>query len=596
MRMADTEYPRPQFRRSSWESLNGSWDFAFDDKDLGLWEKWYERFPIDKKIIVPFTYETKASGIGEEAFHPVVWYHKKTELRAEDGKRTLLHFESSDWQTDVWVNGQHAGDHKGGYTRFSFDISHLLRDGENSIAVRVQDSNDLQQPRGKQRWQKNNFACWYVQTTGIWKTVWLEQVGAERLETVKMTPSLENFTLNVEWKVAAKTYGGDLMLAACVSYDGKEVICATTQVTAQRGSMRLDVADYSVDDWGLKTWTPEQPNLYDITFTLIRGGKIVDEVESYFGMREISIQGSQILLNGEPYYQKLLLDQGYWENSHLTPPDDEALKLDVQLTKEMGFNGARKHQKVEDERFYYWCDVLGLLVWSEMPSPYVFGDDMVVNFMEEWQQVVRMHYNHPSVITWTPVNESWGVQKILTNKKQQNFTEAIYHLTKSLDNTRPVIVNDGWEHTVSDIITLHDYEEKAEVLYRRYMCNREEILANQTSHNRAKMAFANGYEYKGQPVIISEYGGAAYSDKAQGAWGYGNGVQNEQALLKRIDEVTTAIRRLPYVCGYCYTQTTDVQQEVNGLLDMRRNSKVDKNAIFEINTRKVEPDYYGEDL
>ncbi len=578
------DYPRPQFVRPAWESLNGTWDFAFDDKNAGLSEKWYDRFPSGQSITVPFNYETQASGIGDESAHPVVWYHRS--LRPSmDGKRVLLHFEGSDYLTQVWVNGRSAGQHAGGYTRFSFDITDLLGEGESSLVVRVEDSFDTAQVRGKQRWGDKNYGCWYVQTTGIWKTVWLEYVPAVHLHSVKLTPRLADGMLDIEWQVASNGYTGEIALSALISFQDQPISSVTVPATEKRGKVSVKVASESVMPWGLRAWSPRSPDLYDIRFELSVYGAPLDRVDSYFGMREIRIEDGQILLNGHPLYQRLLLDQGYWLDSHLTPPSEESLIEDIDKTLQMGYNGVRKHQKTEDERFFYWCDVKGLLTWCEGPSPYTYGDDMAAGFTREWLDIVEQYYNHPSVITWTILNESWGIPQVKTDRLQQHFTEALYHLTKAVDPMRPAICNDGWEHTVSDIITLHDYEEDAEAFASRYL-DREKILDNTVYYNKSRSAIARGYRYAGQPVIISEYGGIAYrKDAKDGAWGYGKSVETEQDLLRRMEAVTTAIKKLPYVCGYCYTQLSDVQQEVNGLLHENRDFKVSCDAIREINLK-----------
>jgi beta-galactosidase/beta-glucuronidase len=313
---------------------------------------------------------------------------------------------------------------------------------------------------------------------------------------------------------------------------------------------------------------------------LKQDGQPIDTVYSYFGMRSIRIVGDQILLNHTPLYQRLLLDQGYWSETHLTPPSEEALLEDIDKTLALGFNGVRKHQKLEDPRYLYWCDRKGLLVWSEMPSTYEFGDDAVERFTNEWMAIVRQYYNHPSIITWVPFNESWGISEIFTDRMQQQFTESIYHLTKAFDQMRPVIVNDGWEHTVSDIITLHDYEELGAMLEERYR-DKDALLGNAFAHNKHRYPFAQGYGYRGQPVIISEYGGIAFTSEE--GWGYGNQVRSEEEFLKRYEGITQAIKSLPYVCGFCYTQITDVQQEVNGLLTIERKPKVNMDSIRSIN-------------
>jgi beta-galactosidase/beta-glucuronidase len=571
-------------------NLNGSWDFAFDDEDSGLAKAWYKKFPDARKITVPFVYESPASGIGDPSRHDVVWYHRQVSVDAGQAGKIILHFEGSDYQTDVWVNGAHAGRRQGGYARFSFDITHLVQEGQNFLTLRVQDSFDISQPRGKQRWRDENFGCWYIQTTGIWKTVWMEYLPAEYIGSVKMTPLFSEGSLEIEGEIRAGEYGEAggkpaLELEAEITFKGAFITSVKIPVTKKRLAFNADVVSAAAGEWKLKAWSPEEPNLYDISFRLIKNGAVIDEVLSYFGMREIRIDGSNVLLNGAPLYQRLILDQGYWKDSHLTPPDEKALITDINSVMAAGYNGVRKHQKVEDERFLYWADVKGLLVWSEMAAAYEFNDSAVSAFTREWMEVVQQHYNHPSIITWTPFNESWGVPQIKTCKAQQRFTESIYYLTKAYDKYRPVICNDGWEHTVSDIITLHDYEEKGEDLFERYGECLEEILDNEVWHNLFKSAFADGYRYRGQPVIISEFGGIAFNTDDSG-WGYGNKVNSREDYIRRFDSITTAIKKIPSVCGYCYTQVTDVQQEINGIMDIDRNFKVEPEVLKEINERK----------
>ncbi|MDY3716694.1 MAG: glycoside hydrolase family 2 TIM barrel-domain containing protein [Blautia sp.] len=592
MKCYKKDYPRPQFVRENWENLNGTWDFGFDDDHVGEKEKWYVNFGGDKKIQVPFTYETKLSGIQDETRHDYIWYRRNIQV---DGKRLekenyVLHFEGCDFITKVWVNGELAGSHRGGYSRFSFDITNLLKDGENELVVKAEDSFDMQQPRGKQRWIDENFGCWYVQTTGIWKTVWSEYVPKVNLASVKMTPVLEQHCLELEYEVNApeSCFGENLAVAATIRFDGMLVNKIVTTVMAGHVETKADVFvrnDHGFE-WGVRTWSPEQPDLYDIEFELIKDGETVDQAGSYFAMRDIRIDGPNILLNGRPLYQRLILDQGYWKDSHLTPPSEEALIEDIDKIHALGYNGLRKHQKTEDERFLYWCDVKGMLVWSEVASAYQYTDYAVAEFTREWMEIVKQNYNHPCIITWTPFNESWGISAVETRRDQQHFTEAIYHLTKSVDPYRPVIVNDGWEHTVSDIITLHDYEEVGEVLRKRYIEYKDQIMTTEVYHSNHKSAMANGFEYKGQPVIISEFGGIAFNNDDSG-WGYGNKVDIKEDFIQRFDEITTAVKELPYVSGFCYTQVSDVQQEINGLMDIDRNFKVEPEVIKEINERKV---------
>lgn len=577
------DYPRPQLVRENWENLNGEWNFRFDDACEGEGGKWYDRLEADRKITVPFAFETKASGIADESFHSCVWYERMVAIPAtEAGKRILLHFQAVDYSATLWVNGHKVGTHEGGYTAFSFDITEAVEAGrENRITVRAVDSNSCTQPRGKQRWMKDNFGCWYVQTTGIWQTVWMEYVNPIHINRVKITPELERGSANFCYELgnAGQDYDG-LTLLTIIRFDGK--LIRSTETSVERGTVAVDVSvvNEAVGEWKIKPWHPNHPNLYDVEMILKQNGKPVDTAYSYFGMRSIRIVGDQVILNHTPIYQRLLLDQGYWNDTHLTPPSEEALLEDIDKTLALGFNGVRKHQKLEDPRYLYWCDRKGLLVWSEMPSTYEFGDDAVERFTNEWMAVVRQHYNHPSIIAWVPFNESWGITDIATDRKQQQFTESIYHLTKAFDQMRPVIVNDGWEHTISDIITLHDYEEIGAMLEERYR-DKDALLGNKFAHNTHRYPFAQGYGYRGQPVIISEYGGIAFTSEE--GWGYGNQVRNEEEFLKRYEGITQAIKNLPYVSGFCYTQITDVQQEVNGLLTIDRKPKVNMEAIRSIN-------------
>ncbi|MBR4061364.1 MAG: glycoside hydrolase family 2 [Lachnospiraceae bacterium] len=585
------DYPRPQFVRKNWENLNGCWDFRFDDENVGEKENWYRKFESDLQIQVPFTYETKLSGIRDESRHDRIWYHKQIVVDGSKlGKNNyVIHFEGADFITKLWVNGQFAGSHRGGYARFSFDITNLVQDGENELTVKVEDSFDIQQPRGKQRWSDENFRCWYVQTTGIWKTVWTEYVPNINLDYVKMTPNIQDFCMELEVDVNAPEdfLDGQLFFEATVWFEDKLINRTMTALTQKHVKQSIDMAmkgDINIQ-MAAKTWAPEHPYLYDVTFRILDNNKVLDEVGSYCAMREIRIDGSQIMLNGQPLYQRLILDQGYWKDSHLTPPSEKALIEDIEKILAMGYNGLRKHQKTEDERFLYWCDVKGLLVWSEAAAAYQFSDYAVNVFTSEWMEIVKQNYNHPCIITWTPFNESWGIERIKTCKEQQHFTEAIYYLTKSMDKMRPVIVNDGWEHTISDILTLHDYEKAGVVFKQRYSEYKDEILKSEVFFNRFYAAFADGYEYKGQPIIISEFGGIAY-DNGDSGWGYGGKETSIENFIQRFDDITTAIKELPHVCGYCYTQVTDVQQEINGLMDIDRNFKVEPEIIKEINTRK----------
>ena len=583
MKCYQAGYPRPQFVRDphSWESINGSWDFSFDNKNEGIDKKWYSSLPKFREINVPFAFECPASGIGDNSRHEIVWYRRLFNInpKKKPGCRVILHFEGSDYNTRIWINGKYAGAHDGGYTRFSFDITPLLKSRNNNITIRVEDTFDISKPRGKQRWMEESFGCWYIQTTGIWKTIWLEYVNPEHIHSVKMTPVFSQRKLEIEAEINAQTEEG-MVLEAAISFKDRPVTKTAVPVTGKNVTMNADI---STDN---NTWSPDHPNLYDITFTLRKKNKTLDQVYSYFGMREIRIEGNLILLNGKPLYMRLIMDQGYWKDSHMTPPDEQALVTDIDNVLAAGYNGVRIHQKIEDEKFFYWADVKGLLVWSEMPAAYEFNDYAVTNFTREWMDAIRQFYNHPSIIVWTSFNESWGIEKIKNDRSQQEFTESIYYLTKSYDKYRPVVCNDGWEHTISDIITLHDYEENGEEFTSRYENHFEEILNNLIYHNLFKSVFADGYAYHGQPVFLSEFGGIAFNNPDDG-WGYGNKVNTKEEFIKRFDAITTAVKKIGVFCGYCYTQLTDIQQEVNGIMNADHSFKVDPKILKEINERYV---------
>lgn len=578
------DYPRPQFVRDSYLNLNGEWDFRFDDANEGIAAGWQNGFE-GEKIVVPYSYETKSSGIGRQELHEIVWYSRQVDFtslqkaQADAGGRILLHAEGSDYRTQLWVNGKYIGSHEGGYTRFTFDITDELKQGQGMVVFRICDSLSTEQPRGKQRWLKESFDCWYVQTTGIWKSLWAEKVPKTYLEHLHMIPRYDESAVDFEYTVrgAAKSRGR-LEIETVITFQD-DIICSQRDlVVKDYYSKRFSLVNDNLK-WKVKYWCPKSPNLYDVCVRIYEDGVLKDEVGSYFGLRKISADKGRIQLNNMDCYLRMILDQGYWENSGLTPPDEEAIKFDIDKILEYGYNGVRKHQKLEDERFYYWADVKGLLVWCEAPSFYEMNAGAVEKVTKEWAETVRQCYNHPSIIAWVPFNESWGIQRVIEDKEQQNFTQSVYYLTKTLDDTRPVVSNDGWEHTKSDIITLHDYAQNGEMLKKNWMAPQEN-LANRRSFNGERYAFANGFHYEGQPIIISEFGGIAF-DRKEGGWGYGSTETKEENFLQRLRSLTEAIYDMDFVCGFCYTQLTDVEQEQNGHLYMNREDKLDPVKVRE---------------
>ena len=578
------DYPRPQFIRKEWQNLNGEWNFIFDDKNEGEIDQYFLDFPKLNKINVPFTYETKLSGIEDESIHYIVWYNRKIELTKEQikDKKVILNFEGSDYETKVWINGKYVGKHIGGYSRFSFDIENYIVEGENDITVKVEDSLSKNQPRGKQRYKKESWKCWYIQTTGIWKTVWLEWVSKQYLKSVKNTPKIDKLQLEIATNLSEQDIeNGNYYIETEISFNGQITNKTKELINSNYQEVEINIMQEEMDHV-IQKWSTQNPNLYDINYKLYYNDKVIDTVYSYFGIRDITIKDSKIFLNDEQLYLKLILDQGYWKESHLTPQNEESIIKDIESVLAFGYNGVRKHQKVEDERFLYWCDVKGMLAWGEMANCYDFNDISLQNFTDEWIRVVKQNYNHPSIITWVPINESWGVPNVTTSKKQQNFVNSLYYLTKSLDDTRPVISNDGWEHTISDIITIHDYKQDYKEIDDEF--KDMSILDNLKQYNNKHKLFVDGYKYKGQPIIMSEYGGIAINSNE--GWGYGKQVKDEGEFLDRFKKLTKSIQNIPYISGYCYTQLTDVQQEVNGLMDAERNYKIEPNKISDINNLK----------
>jgi beta-galactosidase/beta-glucuronidase len=567
------EHPRPDFVRPDWMNLNGEWQFAFDEKDQGLVENWQAPgMALPLSITVPFAHQTPASGLNDQRICSVLWYKRSFHLPENmKGRRVLLRFGAVDYRCQVYVNGALAGGHEGGYTPFALDVTRFLKDGENEICVRVEDAPDCTQPRGKQYWKEGWMGCWYTPTSGIWQTVYLEAVGDNYLLRAHITPDIDTghaiFRLTLK-QMPAKP----LMAEVTVSFQGAEVRRAVVSVTQRTTEFSLSMVEGHLIP-GFHFWSPKEPNLYDANIRILDGADELDRVSTYFGMRKIAVKDGRVLLNNQPLYQRLVLDQGYWPDSHLTPPSDDAIRADVEWTKKLGYNGARKHQKLEDPRYYYWADKLGLIVWGEVPSTYEFTDESVNNLSATLAGFIDRDYNHPSIICWVPLNESWGVTRIYKDARMQAAARLLYHEAKALDGTRLVSVNDGWEQLETDIFALHDYADTAEKIERHFRDRDETCRIS----NDWRMASCEGFTPTGKEAfMVTEYGGIAFEDgDDENTWGYHDKVRGEEAFFARYQAVTDAVRAIDYCQGYCYTQLTDVQQETNGILTPDRKPKVD---------------------
>lgn len=573
MHQPRNEYPRPQFVRENWMCLNGAWDFSFDTDCF------------DRTIMVPFAYQTRLSGLHCREAHNTVWYRTTFTLPAAmQGKNILLHFGAVDYTCTVWVNGTHITRHEGGHVSFGAEITHALRGGgENELVVCAQDeTRSLEQPRGKQFWEEETRSVFYTGTTGIWQSVWLEAVGTAYLTQVFLRPNIDRMCVDIEYELAADAH---VVLEATLSLEGHPVCKMQLEAHGTGGHFCMDIDPRDIPGTCFVEqlyWTPENPRLFDLEYRVLLEGKEVDRVRSYVGMRKVSIEDGQFLLNNRPYYQKLVLDQGYWPDSLLTAPSDEALRRDILLAKEMGFNGARKHQKIEDPRYFYHADKEGFLVWGEMPSAYAYSSKYVSRITQEWTQAVLRDYNHPSLVVWVPLNESWGITAINEHRDVLHHSLAMVHLTKSLDPTRPVVGNDGWEQAETDLLTIHDYDASSEAVRLRY-ASLESILAFRPSGRRL---FAQEYEYRGQPILVTEFGGISYQPTPEGTgWGY-SGADTKEHFQAQYQAFVEALAASPHVQGFCFTQLYDIEQETNGLLTFSRENKVPAETICAINSLK----------
>ncbi|OQA78395.1 MAG: Evolved beta-galactosidase subunit alpha [Tenericutes bacterium ADurb.Bin239] len=571
--MYRSEYPRPSLVRAHWQNLNGLWDFAFDDKNVGLTEKWLEKGKFPLKINVPFAFQTPLSGINDQSFHDYVWYRRTFKVEKQKGKRYLLHFGAVDYECKVYLNKKLIGEHIGGQAPFSFDVTAFLNFVEEELVVWVSDlSTDEHMPRGKQYWKEKPEGIWYNRTTGIWQTVWLEIVPEAYVTRMKITPLYDEG--KVHFALTLSEAGQKLVLQGA---DNLLKYSATVNTLEHEFTLQVfkDKKDYDT-----KSWSPENPYLFK--FTLSYGD---DHLSSYFGMRKVHAADAITYLNNKPYYMKLVLDQGYWPESLVTPPSHEALEYDIKMAKAMGFNGARKHQKCEDPYFHYYADKLGFLVWAEMASSIKFSELSAWRDKNEWQQIMKRDYNHPSIVSWVPLNESWGVNEIATDKRQQQHALDLYNFIKSQDKTRFVVGNDGWEQVITDICAIHNYnhghhdDKEAIAAFNKSISTKDALLNSQPAK---RPIYANGYAYRGEPILLTEFGGISYQMSEDKGWGY-TAVSDADRLLSEYKRIILAIKKSTALVGYCYTQLTDVEQEINGLLTYDRRPKLPVEKVKEVN-------------
>ena len=581
------EYPRPQLQRQAWRSLNGTWDVYLDRDAAGISDPLAIPW-AGASIIVPFAPETAASGIGQTDFIFAAWYRRSFQLPVTvAGERILLHFGAVDYEATIWLNGACLGAHEGGYTPFTFDITEIVRrpmDGAqvvHELVVRaVDDPHDVAKPRGKQDWQREPHSIWYPRTTGIWQTVWVETVPATYVDSLRWSSSLERWEVTLDLSIAGRQRDG-LRAHVKLTAGGKVLADDTYLVVAGELHRRIGLSDPGIDDYRNELlWSPERPTLITADIELWAGrGERLDILTSYTALRQVGTQGNQFMLNGRPYPLRLVLDQGYWEHTGMTAPSDAALRLDVSLAKEMGFNGVRKHQKIEDPRYLYWADRLGLMVWEEMPSAYRFTTRSVRRLTRQWLDVIARDSSHPCVVAWVPFNESWGVPDLPTMPEQRHCVQALYHLTRTLDPSRPVIGNDGWESVATDILAIHDYDARPERLARRYHqdVSLPKLVEKERPGGRRLVVGAN-IDEANLPVMLTEFGGIAFHTSDENTWGYSR-CATADALREAYETLLGAVHDIQLFAGFCYTQFSDTYQEANGLLTMARLPKIPLPAI-----------------
>ncbi len=561
-----TEHPKPQFMRENWVNLNGEWQFEFDHGNSG---EQRELFKADKtysmKINVPFCPESKLSGINYVDFLNAVWYKRDFELTAEQLKgRVIIHFGAVDYKAVVYINGKKCGEHKGGYVSFAFDITEFVAEGNNTVTLwATDDTRDRLIPTGKQSMLYHSHDCEYTRTTGIWQTVWLEFVPNTNIIKAKYYPCPETSSVSIHAKLSGKG-----VFKAEAYFDNRLVGSSEVASNGSDIVLNLELSEKHL-------WQVGEGNLYDLVLTY---GD--DTVKSYFGLRSIQIDGFKFLINGKSIFQRLILDQGFYPDGIYTSPSDNELIADIERSLAMGFNGARLHEKVFEERFLYHCDRLGYIVWGEYPNwglDHSYADG-IYGILPEWLEAVERDFNHPALIGWCPFNETWD----LCGRKQfDDMLALVYKATKAADPTRPCIDSSGNFHVVTDIFDLHDYEQNPKIFAEHY-----EPLGKDNDF-KFHHAFTNRQPYDGKkPFFVSEYGGIKWSND-QSSWGYGNAPKSEEEFLERLKGLTDALLDNECMFGLCYTQLTDVEQEQNGLYTYERIAKFDSKIIHAIFSRKA---------
>jgi len=566
------EYPRPQFERADWINLNGLWSYCFDPGKSGVDRRLFESRGFGNRILVPFCPESELSGVGYKDFIEAMWYHRQIVIpKTWTGKTVLMNFGGVDYECELFIDGQSVGVHFGGTVSFGFDITRFVRaGGEHHVVLRVADNlRTDKQPSGKQCQVFKSCGCHYTRTTGIWQTVWLEPVDRLGLKSVQIVPDLDGMRFIITPRFRALERGQ--IFRARVKAGGKTV--------AQAEGPACDGAPLILNVAQPRTWSPAKPFLYDLAFDVIdAAGKAVDRVCSYAGMRKIHVEGDRVFLNNSGTYLRFVLDQGFYPDGIWTAPSDAALKLDIELAMKAGFNGARLHQKVFEERFHYWADRLGYLTWGESSSWGNDPNDMASArlFLSEWQDIIVRDRNHPSIIVWTPLNETHCVTQ---PKQHRRFHRDLYALCKDLDPTRPVNDASGYIHAQTDLWTVHNYEQAPAKL-------REQLTPD--SKKGVWRNFPDReVDYEGQPYFVDEFGGIKWIPEnrrafADNSWGYGDAPKTMEEFYGRLNGQVDALLSQRHISGYCYTQLTDVEQEQNGIYNYDRSAKFDMKRISEI--------------